>query len=127
MAKNNFDFVDIYIGYKGHPKYNDTQLIVDDLVRMIVQKYEMIIFTTKGELIGEPDFGADLLKYLHQTKVSAKYIEKLIYEQIVVYIPELVGISYTLDISFDQHPYDFIDVMLIDFKINEYEVNIYLS
>jgi hypothetical protein len=29
----------------------NTELIEDDLVRVIVQKYEMIIFTNKGEIL----------------------------------------------------------------------------
>lgn len=127
MANENFDFVDIYIGYEDHPKFNDSQLIVDDLVRMIIQKYEMIVFTNKGELIGDPNFGADLSRYLHQTKVSSKYLESVIHEQIAAYIPELVSISYTLDVNFDQHPTEFVDVLLIDFKVKEYEVNVFLS
>jgi hypothetical protein len=35
----------------------NTELIEDDLVRVIVQRYEMIIFTNKGEILNEPNLG----------------------------------------------------------------------
>jgi hypothetical protein len=36
--------------------YRNTELIEDDLVRLCT-KYEMIIFTNKGEILNEPNFG----------------------------------------------------------------------
>ena len=45
-----FDFRDAYIGYVGHPRFTINKIITDDLIRVIVQKYEMILFTNKGEL-----------------------------------------------------------------------------
>ena len=95
----NFDWTDFNIKYLGHPKYNSTELIEDEIVRVIVQKYEMILFTNKGEVLGDPNFGGDLERLLHQTKVSSKYVEKNLNEQISTYIPELTGITYQLNIT----------------------------
>ena len=44
-------FIDFYIGYPGHPRFRDPELIEDDAIRVIVQKYEMILFTNKGEVL----------------------------------------------------------------------------
>lgn len=123
----NFDFSDFYIKYYGHPSFNDTELIQDEIVRVIVQKYEMILFTNKGEVLGDPNFGGDIEKLLHQTKVSSKYVEKNLNEQIGIYIPEIVGISYELNVTFSQNPDSYSDIMFIDFKIKEYEVNSYFE
>ncbi len=60
-----FDFTDFYIEYPGHPRFRDLQIIEDDVVRIILQKWEMILFTNKGELFFEPNFGGDLEKLLH--------------------------------------------------------------
>jgi hypothetical protein len=60
-----FDFSDFYIIYLGHPRFNDTQIIEDDVIRVIIQKWELIIFTNRGELFCDPEFGGDLPKYLH--------------------------------------------------------------
>ena len=123
----NFDFSDFYIKYPGHPDFTDTEIIEDDIVKVIVQKYEMIIFTNKGEVFGDPNFGTDLETFLHKTKVSSRYVEKIINEQIAEYIPELNGIKYELSVSFTPNPETFSDVMMIDFKIKDYEVNAYFA
>ena len=117
-----FDFRDYYIGYEGHPSFQINRIITDDAVRVIVQKYEMILFTNKGELLGDPDFGCDLLLLLYQTKISAKATKTIIIEQIDKYIPELNSTSYELDVKFQEDPERYQDIMLINFKIKDYEI-----
>ena len=95
----NFNFIDFYIKYPGHPKFNSPQFIEDDTVRVIVQKYEMILFTNKGELLGDPNFGCDLPALLYETQLSASTIEADIRAQISDYIPELDSINYELIVS----------------------------
>ncbi len=119
---SNFNFSDLYIGYAGHPRFTDKELIEDEVVKVIVQKYEMIVFTNKGEVLGDPEFGADLPKLLFQTKVSASAVESDVREQIAKYIPELLSIKYELSVSFYQDPENYQDVMEIFFKISEYDV-----
>ncbi len=123
----NFSYTDFYIRYPGHPSFSDTDLIEDDIVRVIVMKVEMLLFTSKGEVIGDPNFGADLDRLLFETKVSADYVKKNIVEQLVTYIPELNGIEYSLDVQFTQNPENYSDMMFIDFKVRDVEINAYFS
>ena len=118
-----FDFKDHYIGYLGHPRFTINKIIEDDVVRVIIQKYEMILFTNKGELLGDPNFGCDLPKLLFQTRVSAQGVKKIIKQQIDAYIPELSTTNYQLEVSFFQDPENYQDVMQIDFTLADYEVN----
>lgn len=122
-----FNFSDFYIEYPGHPRFVDKELIQDEVVRVIVQKYEMIVFTNKGEVFGDPNFGADLPKLLFETKVSAKVVESDIRDQISQYIPELNNISYQLSVSFYQDPENYQDVMEIFFKVSELDVFLTIS
>lgn len=117
-----FDFTDFYIGYPGHPRFKNLELIEDDVIRVIIQKYEMIIFTEKGELLGDPNFGADLSVLLHQTRLSAISIEGDIKAQIADYIPEIDNIDYSLKVEFYEDPERYQEVMVIGFKIKDYEV-----
>lgn len=117
------DFTDFYIAYPGHPRFNNKELVEDEVVRVIIQKYEMILFTNKGELLGDPNFGADLERLLHNTMVSSETVKDNIIKQISLYIPELNDIKYELDILFYQDPENYQDVMEINFKVREYEIN----
>ncbi len=124
---STFNFTDFYIAYPGHPRFTDKELIEDEVVRVIVQKYELIVFTNKGEVFGDPNFGADLPKLLFETKVSANVVENDIRDQITEYIPELGSISYELSVSFYQDPENYQDVMEVFFQISEYEVFLTIS
>ncbi|NBU82867.1 MAG: hypothetical protein EBS55_14605 [Flavobacteriaceae bacterium] len=116
------NILDFYILFPGHPRYESANLIEDDLIRIIIQKYEMIIFTIKGDVLGDPDFGASLENLLHTTLLSKEAVEDDIKSQINIYIPELQGRKYTLRVEFFQDPNDFRDIMFIRFQIADFEV-----
>lgn len=118
----NFNFTDFYIGYPGHPRFRDPGVIEDDIIRVIIQKYEMILFTNKGEVFGDLDFGANLEELLFETKLSAEAIEGMINTQIGKYISELSGTNYTLTVSFFEDPERYQDYMEILLNIRDYEV-----
>lgn len=119
---SNFNFIDFYIGYPGHPRFRTPEVIEDDVIRVVIQKYEMIIFTNKGELLAEPTFGADLTKLLHETRLSAEAIESDIRSQISDYIEEIDGIDYGLKVEILQDPNHYQEYMVIEFSIKDYEV-----
>lgn len=116
------DYIDFYIKSPNHPKFNDTSLIEDDLIRVIIQKYEMIIITNKGDVFGDPNFGASLEELLNQTKVSDRYVKDEINNQIYEYIPEISSINYELDVRFVKDVNMIYEIMIVKFKISEFEV-----
>jgi hypothetical protein len=122
-----FDFKDHYIGYPGHPRFIVNKIIEDDAIRVIIQKYEMILFTNKGELLGDPDFGCDLPRILFQTKVSSQGIKKVILQQIDEYIPELSTTNFQLETTIFEDPENYQDVLQIDFTLADYEVYAIIS
>jgi len=119
---SNFNFIDFYIHYPGHPDYIPLELIEDDVVKVIIQKYEMILFTNKGEVLGEPNFGGDLTLLLHETKLSSESIQGDLMAQIADYIPEIDKMSYELTVNFYDDPERYQEYMEINFSINGYEV-----
>lgn len=116
------DFTDFYILYPGHPRFSDAKIIEDDLVSVIIQKWQMICFTNKGDLFGDPNFGGDLLFYLNETRLSEQVIQDELNQQILRYISELAGLSYSLKVSIFEDPERFQEWMEIYFQISEYEV-----
>ncbi len=118
----NNDYIDFYIKSQTHPRFNDLDIIEDDLIRVIIQKYEMIILTNKGDVFGDPNFGANLNQLLNQTKVSDRYVKDEINNQIYDYIPEIAEINYTLDVKFIKDVNMIYEIMVIKFKISEYEI-----
>ena len=119
---SNFNFSDFYLGYPGHPRFRDKELIEDDVIAVIVQKWEMILFTNKGEVFGNPDFGGDLQYYLHETRLSSESIKSDLETQISSYITEISGIPYTLEVNFFEDPERYQEYMEIFFQIKDLDV-----
>jgi phage baseplate assembly protein W len=119
------DFKDFYIRYKGHPRYNSTKIIADDLVEVIVQKLEMILFTNKGEVLGDPDMGCDLEYYLWETNLSNRNLEQKIIEQIDLYIPELSLLNYEFNLQIVEG--DVTDMLYLNFLIRGFNVTYIIS
>jgi hypothetical protein len=117
-----FDYTDFYITNTNEPTFNKYQIVEDDIISVIIQKYKLILFTNKGEVMGDPNFGGDLEYFLFQTKVSNDYVKNNLINQINNYIPELTNMNYYIDLVFTQDPYNYYDTMYIYFKLADYEV-----
>ena len=117
-----FNFTDFYIIDQTDPSYTANQVIEDDVIRVILQKYKMILFTNKGDVMADPFFGGDLELLVNQTAVSSSYVETQLNNQIGLYIPELSNMNYTLNVVFTQDNVNFYDIMYIYFQIADYEV-----
>lgn len=116
------DFTDFYILYRGHPRYNPNKIIEDDIVAVILQKWQMICFTNKGDLFGEPGFGGNLQYYLHETRLSESTIEEDLNLQLQTYIPELSNIPYVLQVNIYEDPERYQEWMEIYLQVSEYEI-----
>ena len=117
-----YSYVDFYVIDSSDPKFRVLDIIEDEIIDVIVQKYKNIIFTNKGEVLGDPDFGANLLELLYETRVSAESVKSNIDEQIQIYIPELYQSSYTIDVLFAQDQSSYQDIMFIYLKFGDYDV-----
>ena len=117
-----FDFKDFYILYDGHPRFDYSTIEEDDIMQMIIQKYEVIIFTNQGEVFGEPNLGANLETLIFKTNVSSDYVQKVINDQIVEFIPEIIGINYEISCLFVKDTYNYQDILYVNFKIGMYDV-----
>ena len=115
------DVKDLVIRYPGHPKYQPDRIIEDDELEVIIQKLEMILFTNKGEVLGDINIGANLEYYLWQTKVTTGNLKAKVQEQIAIYIPELNTLGYTLEVLL----YDgtLRDILYLNFIINGYNID----
>ena len=114
------DVKDLVIRYPGHPKYEPGRIVEDDEVEVIVQKLEMILFTNKGEVLGDIDIGANLEYYLWQTRITTGNLKNKIEEQISIYIPELRTLGYTFDLYLYEGTLR--DILVLNFVIKGYNI-----
>jgi phage baseplate assembly protein W len=115
------DIKDLNIRGKNHPKYSSTRVIEDRTIEFVVQKLENMLFTNKGDVLGDPEFGANLEYYLWTTNVPAGKIENEIREQIDIYIPELNSMQYTLAVEIYEGTVR--DILQVNIKIKDTKIN----
>jgi phage baseplate assembly protein W len=114
------DVKDLVIRYDGHPKYEKNRIIEDDEIEVIVQKLEMILFTNKGEVLGDIELGCNLEYYLWRTRVTTGTLKSKVEEQINSYIPELATLGYIFNI--DLYEGTLRDILFLNFIIKGYNV-----
>jgi len=119
------DYRDLYIKYSGHPRFHTSDIVEDDIVEVIVQKLEMILFTNKGDLYGEPDMGCNLEYFLWSTKLPVADIKSNIINQINIYAPELNELGYTFNIELYEGSYR--DILYLNFIIKGYNYEMLLK
>lgn len=116
---------DFNIRGKEHPKYNSRRIIEDRAIEFVVQKLENLLFTNKGDVLGDENFGLDLEYYLWSTNVPATKIEKELQEQIDIYIQELN--IYDYDFSVELFQGTIRDILYVKFRIRDVDVDFVLS
>lgn len=58
--------IDFYFRAPGDPNYSENKLSSTDDVENTIEQIRMTLLTRKGEVLGEPDFGLDVTKYLFE-------------------------------------------------------------
>lgn len=79
---------DFYFREPGDPRFREDQLEVSDDLESTLQQIQMTIFTNKGEVLGEPDFGVDLEKYLFEFDIDPFNVALAASDQINKYVGE---------------------------------------
>ena len=64
------NFRDIYIKSEEDPGFRPDQVEVYDELEAVLQQIKMTLFTNTGEVLGEPDFGLQVEKYLFEFSIN---------------------------------------------------------
>jgi len=114
------DFKDLNIRWVNHPKYKSDKPIENELIEVIVQKLEMILYTNSDEILGNPDIGINLEYWLWKTSISNDMLKNKIIKQINRYIPELNIIGYEIELKIFEG--DYRDILELNFVVHGYNI-----
>ena len=92
---------DINIKYEDHPFYKKDQIEVSSEFEQILQEIELVLYTQKGSVLGEEDFGASVEDYLFRMNLDPKSIQRSIKQHLLQEIPELKKFNMRLDVSIE--------------------------
>jgi phage baseplate assembly protein W len=117
----NLNIRDLNIRYVGHPKYNSKRIVEDRTLEIIIQKLEMLLYTNKGDVFGDPEFGTNLEYLLWSTNVPVEKIKNEIQTQINKYVSELNTYQYKLSVNLFEGTVR--DILFINITIKDNEIS----
>jgi hypothetical protein len=107
---------EIYCRNADDPGYQYTQLETRNALEALLTKIRMIIFTNKGDVLGNYDLGLDLERMLFQLNFNSNDVVREFNAQIGIYIPE--AINYNINIEVNFVPGTVRDIAYIDIYID---------
>ncbi len=91
---------EIYIKTPNDPNYQSNIIDHNDVYETVLQKIRMILFTKRGEVIGDPNFGVNLEDYVFSLNASNLTIQREIEKQIQQYVPERMVMNISVNVNF---------------------------
>jgi len=91
--------MEFYVKDIGEPNYSPDKLQQDAELSMLLTQIETLLFTRKGEVLSDPDFGANLEDYVYEFRYNDYMIKRSIQNQLNLYVP--LARKYPIDIQVD--------------------------
>lgn len=91
--------MEFYVKEIGEPNFKPDVLQQDAELSMLMTQIETMLFTRKGDVLGNLEFGASLEDYVYELRYNDFQLKKVINEQIQQYIP--LAQKYSVDIQID--------------------------
>jgi hypothetical protein len=86
---------DIYTRIEGDPSFVPDKIEITENLEYLVIQIEMILFTRRGDVLGDDGFGASLDDLIFSTNLSGSAIENIVRDQIKSYVP--LANTYNVD------------------------------
>lgn len=116
-------FKSIYMRLPNERNFNFNKIENDDDYEELISKIKMILFTKKGEVMGEVHLGLDLKQYLFKYNLPIEAIKRDFYNQLSYYAQEELK-KYTVELSFTPIYNVSLLTYIVQVKINK-EIVIY--
>jgi len=112
---------DIYSREEESSNYDPTRLEVDDSLSDLIIKIENTLFSRKGSVLGDTNFGANLDELIFTLVLNEASIQRKINSQIATYCLNTTA-DYTVDTKVQFYSTPERDGALVDIYINEKRV-----
>jgi phage baseplate assembly protein W len=89
--------MELYVKTIEDPGHDENQIHTTNEISQLITQIETMLFTTKGSVLGEPDFGADLETLIYELDANEAQIGALINHQLEMYIP--LSEKYDTDVN----------------------------
>jgi hypothetical protein len=93
--------MELYIKTNGDPNYDPNKLQSDSRIATLLAQLDVILFTRRGEVLGEPGLGCNLEDLVYSLNYNDSQIKNEIELQLAKYVPLASQMGVTVDVEFD--------------------------
>ena len=107
--------MEFYIKDIGDPHYDNTEVQSSSEIAMLLIQIETLLFTRKGDVMGDPEFGANLDDYVYSLRYNETMLKGIIEKQLAYYVPLAAKYNTTVDVHFtdeDTRHLLFVDIIV---------------
>ena len=108
---------DMYMVLPGENNYDPNAIEQYSSQQVLLGQIKMLLYTTKGSVLGSPDFGFNLEDYLFSFNLSTADLQKRMVESIYQNCPDASTYNVKVDISFFKGSVR--DICLVDIYIDD--------
>lgn len=117
--------MELYIKSAADPNFTYDQMQVDEEIQLLLTQIETLIFTSKGDVMGMPDFGLNLEDYVYSFMYNDNMIKGMVENAISEYIP--LSKKHPVSVSVEYTTQTERNVVYIDISIDgRYGIGLYV-
>lgn len=118
--------MEFYVRADGDPNFDPYKVHSESEIAQVITQIETLLFTNKGEVLGEPNLGVNLEDLVYTLNYNESMINSLINQQINQYVP-LAG-KYNVQIETSFYKGTVRDIAQINISIDsKYQVGVYVN
>lgn len=115
--------MEFYIKTFGDPNHDPLKLHSASEVSQLITQLETLFFTKKGEVLGNPDFGLDLEKYIFTLQYNTVMLRGEIEKEIYKYVP--LARKFNVIVNVEMSELHSSSIMFVDVSIdNTYKLQV---
>jgi len=108
---------DLYLKIDGDPRFQNDKIENVDILEQYLEQIELLLFTRKGDVLGEFKLGCDIEDLIYSLNLSAAPIKTAIWDQIITYCP--LHKIFKTDVSINFYKGTERDIGVIDIIVND--------
>jgi phage baseplate assembly protein W len=108
--------MELYIKYPSDPNYDVDQVQTNGEIEMLITQIQTILFTNRGEIMGDSNFGCNLEDLIYSYTANEHDIRATIGQQLTTYCP--LANKYHVDVKVEFMKGEVRDIAFIDITID---------
>lgn len=118
--------MDFYVKTIGDPNYDPRKVHTESELAQLIGQIETVLFTNRGEVLGEPEFGCNLNDLVYSLNYNEQQIQDVVKQQLKTYVP--LANKYNVKTTVLFYRGQVRDIAEINIEIDsKYQVGVYIN